>query len=160
MVDVFVLLVQPSSGDELQGIKRGVMELADLVLVTKADGDLLTGARQSVADHRSALELLHHHDAPPVLACSSRDGTGIAEAWEAITRIDADRTASGERNRRRRDQNRRWLWTEVDDVLHERLTSDAAVRSLAPDVETAVVNGTIAPARGALQLLEAFGSSR
>jgi LAO/AO transport system kinase len=158
MVDVFVLLVQPSSGDDLQGIKRGVMELADVVVVTKADGDLAEAAQRSVADHRAALDLLHPTAAPPVLSCSATEDRGVTDVWDAIRSRQDERRASGALDRHRQRQARDWLWTEVNDLLAERLLADDRVKALAPDVEAAVEAGTISPTSGALRLIEGFGS--
>ena len=158
LVDVFVLLVQPASGDELQGIKRGVMELADVVVVTKADGELAEAAHRTVADHRAALMLLRHDGAPTVLACSTVDGPGMAPVWDAIVAVRRDRVESGALAEHRRNQARRWLWSEVENGLMDRLLDDDAVRRLAPEIEEAVIAGSVAPTAGAARLLTAFGS--
>src|SRR6185295_14996716 len=113
MTDLFVLLASPGGGDDLQGIKRGVMELADLVLVTKADGDLLPAARRAVADYHAALHLMRpKHDglAPKVMAVSSLENEGIAEAWSAMTGVHAALREGGRLDRLRREQARRWFW--------------------------------------------------
>jgi LAO/AO transport system kinase len=159
LVDVFVVLVQPSSGDELQGIKRGVMELADVVVVTKADGDLADAARHSVADHRAALSLLHHDDAPAVLACSTVDGgSRVERVWDAIISVHRERAGAGILAERRRNQARKWLWAEVESTLLERLRANDAVRRLTPEIEEAVGSASLAPGAGAIRLLDAFAT--
>ena len=158
MVDTFALLVSPGGGDELQGIKRGVVELADLVVVTKADGELAGAARQAEADHRHALRLLRPRlEAwrPPVLSCSARTGAGIEDVWAAV--LDHRRTleATGALHPLRADQARAWLWSEVRERLLAGLRSDPAVRALAPVLEAKVVAGEVAPPVAAQQLLDA-----
>ena len=153
LVDTFLLLVGPGGGDELQGIKRGVMELADLVVVTKADGDLAPAARQAEADHRHALGLLRPRFEgwrPPVLSCSARTGAGIDEVWAAV--LDHRRTLEGTGALRhlRAEQARAWLWSEVRERLLAGLRADAAVRRLAPALEAKVVAGEVAQRVGLL----------
>ena len=155
LVDVFALLVQPSSGDELQGIKRGVMELADLIVVTKADGDLADGARHSVTEHRAALALLHHGDAPAVLSCSTVDGSGVPAVWDAIVAVHHARDEDGRLIERRRQQARRLLWAEVKEALLDRFMADEEVGRLVREIEDAVAAGSVAPGAGAARLIEA-----
>ncbi|MEL7209367.1 MAG: methylmalonyl Co-A mutase-associated GTPase MeaB [Actinomycetota bacterium] len=156
LVDVFVLLVQPSSGDELQGIKRGVMELADVVVVTKADGDLVDAATRSVADHRAALELLQPHRTPPVVPCSAHTGEGIDVVWETILAARADLDDRGALTDRRERQAIHWLWADVEDGLRRHLLDTSTVRDLAAEVEADVRAGRTGSAAGAQRLLEAL----
>jgi len=158
MVDTFALLVSPGGGDELQGIKRGVVELADLVVVTKADGELAAAARQAEADHRHALGLLRPRFEgwrPPVLSCSARTGAGIEEVWAAA--LDHRRTLEGTGALRhlRAEQARAWLWSEVRERLLAGLRTDPAVQALAPLLEAKVVAGELAPPAAAQELLDA-----
>lgn len=160
MVDLFTLLVAPGAGDELQGIKRGIMELADLVVVNKADGALASAARQACADHKRALHLLRRRHAsihPEALLVSSLEATGIAQAWQALEERHRALTTSGELAGLRASQNRAWLWSELTDSLTEHLRTHPRVRALLPEVEAAVVAGQLPPAAGAHRLLEAFG---
>ncbi len=159
MTDMFVLLLLPGGGDELQGIKRGIMELADLVLVNKADDDLRAAAGRSVADYRSALRLLHPRLADwkvPVRTCSARDGVGIAEAWETVLHYRDTLEASGQLAARRAAQARAWMWSEVNDSLVAALQSDPEVRKRIPALEAAASEGRIPPGIAAAQLLEIF----
>jgi LAO/AO transport system kinase len=156
MVDLFVVLVQPGGGDDLQGMKRGILELADMVLVNKADGDLAAAAERALADYRHALRLL----APPgaggaaaVAKCSALTGAGIAEAWAAITGRHAAMTADGGLARRRRDQMRAWLRTELEQELMAALHADPAVAERLPALEAQVVEGRLGPAAAARALL-------
>jgi LAO/AO transport system kinase len=157
MVDVFVLLVAPGGGDELQGIKRGVMELADLVVVTKADGELRNAAQQAAADYRHALHLLrpkHTATTASVLLCSAVNGDGVAEVWDAIEAQRGALDASGELATRRRHQAKAWLWAEVRERLVERLRTDPATRDRIPELEQRVIAGELSPAAAAQQLLD------
>ena len=158
LVDVFVLLVPPAGGDELQGIKRGIMELADVVVVTKADGDLVPAANRTAADHRHAVHLLHGAEPPPVVACSAITGEGIDAAWSAVRAVRDRRAASGEQAERRSAQARSWLWDEVRETLLDELRNDPGVADLAPALEAEVTAGTLSPAAAAAQLLHQFRS--
>src|SRR6185312_4946661 len=115
MTDLFVLLASPGGGDDLQGIKRGVMELADILLVTKSDGDLLPAARRAAADYRMALHLMRpKHEGMPakVHTVSSLEGKGIAESWEAMRLFHTSLAKDGRIQRLRADQATRWFWSE------------------------------------------------
>ncbi len=152
MVDVFVLLVPPAGGDELQGIKRGIMELADVLVVTKADGDLEAAANRTAADHRHAVQLLHGSDPPPVVTASAVTGQGIDEAWTAIAAVHDGLDLADHRSA----QARTWLWDEVRETLLDDLRTDASVADLAPELEAQVTAGTLSPAAAAIRLLDAF----
>jgi LAO/AO transport system kinase len=159
MTDMFILLLLPGAGDELQGIKRGIMELADLVLINKADGDLQALAGRTAAEYRNALRLLHPRLADwkvEVRTCSARDDVGIDEAWEAALRHRDVLEASGQFTARRAAQARDWMWSEVNDSLITMLQNDPAVRKQIPALEAAASEGRIPPAIAARQLLEIF----
>jgi LAO/AO transport system kinase len=159
MTDLFLLLLVPGGGDELQGMKRGIVELADLVLVNKADGDLAAAAGRAVEAYRAALGLLRPRTPGwevPVAACSAREGTGIAEAWETMGRYRAALAASGELAARRAGQAAAWLWTETAELLLERLREHPGVRERLPALEQAVREGTFPPTAAAQRLLEGF----
>jgi LAO/AO transport system kinase len=159
MTDMFVLLLLPGGGDELQGIKRGIMELADLILINKADGELQALAGRSAAEYRNALSLLHPRSADwkvEVQTCSARDGVGIAEAWEAALRHHDVLEASKQLGVRRAAQARAWMWSEVNDSLITELQNDPEVRKQIPALEAAASEGRIPPVIAARQLLEIF----
>jgi len=159
MTDMFVLLQLPGGGDELQGIKRGIMELADLILINKADDELQALAARSVADYRNALRLLHRRSINwkvEVRTCSARDGDGIAEAWELVLQHHSVLESSGELKKRRAAQARDWMWSEVSDNLLTALQSDKQVREKIPLLEAAASAGQIAPTIAARQLLDLF----
>jgi LAO/AO transport system kinase len=162
LVDLFVLLASPAGGDDLQGIKRGIMELADLVVVTKADGDLVASANHACADIRHALALLrpkHRDVSPQAMLASSITGAGVAEVWEAVTADHQVLRATGALDRLRARQARSWLWSEVRATLVDRLTADPEVRRLLPDVETQVEAGDLSPTAAARLLLDTFARS-
>ncbi|HTQ13919.1 MAG TPA: methylmalonyl Co-A mutase-associated GTPase MeaB [Rhizomicrobium sp.] len=148
MADLFVLLVPPGGGDDLQGIKRGVMELADLILITKADGDLLKPANRAAADYRAALHLMrpkHAGHAVDVLKVSSLEGTGVAEAWAAMARLHESLRRGGQLRALRESQLRRWFWSEFESALHEELHGRRDIAAEAAKLERAIVEGRILP---------------
>ena len=159
MTDMFVLLQLPAGGDELQGIKRGIMELADLILINKADDQLKVLAERSAADYRSALRLLHPRSVNwkvEVRTCSARDGDGIAETWDLVLKHRSVHEASGELKTRRAAQARDWMWSEVSDRFLTAVQSDSRVCEQIPLLEAAASEGRIPPVVAANQLLELF----
>ena len=155
IADMVLLLLAPAGGDDLQGIKRGVMELADLVLVNKADGELAAAARHAVADHRAALALMRPREAfwtPPVAACSALTGEGIAAAWEMVERYFA--AAAGSLAARRAEQARRALRREVLRLQGERLRADPRTGALARRLEEEVAAGCLPVRSAARRLLD------
>ncbi|HEX5095869.1 MAG TPA: methylmalonyl Co-A mutase-associated GTPase MeaB [Acidimicrobiia bacterium] len=158
MVDVFVLLLAPGGGDELQGVKRGIVELADVVVVNKADGDLAPAAQRTAADYQNALHLVRGPGDGPavrVLTSSALAGTGIAEMWAAVGETVAAARTDGSLERRRREQARQWMWSEVSDTLVEALRDQARAREM-QDVESEVASGRMSPTAGARELLDRF----
>jgi len=166
LVDMFVLIQPPAAGDELQGVKRGVIELADLVLVNKADGELAAAARRSAADYASAMRLLRPplpEWQVPVRTVSALEGTGINEVWDDVARFRAALEHSGAWSRQRAEQARVALWSEIGDSLLEHFRSAPAVAHRLATVEREVMAGTRTPAAAAHALLAAFlggGSDR
>ena len=166
LVDMFVLIQPPAAGDELQGVKRGVIELADLVLVNKADGELAAAARRSAADYASAMRLLRPplpEWQVPVRTVSALEGTGINEVWDDVARFRAALEQSGAWSRQRAEQVRMALWSEIGDSLLEHFRSAPAVAHRLATVEREVMAGTRTPTAAAHALLAAFlggGSDR
>ncbi|MFI8825415.1 methylmalonyl Co-A mutase-associated GTPase MeaB [Streptomyces sp. NPDC053431] len=161
MVDTFLLLTLARTGDQLQGIKKGVLELADVVAVNKADGPHTTDARAAARELAGALRLMHGREAvwtPPVLSCSARESTGLDEVWERLEKHRSLLDATGRLDARRRDQQVDWAWTMVREELLNRLHSDPAVRALTPDVERQVRNGELTATLAAERILGAFES--
>jgi LAO/AO transport system kinase len=160
LVDLFLLLVSPGGGDELQGIKRGIMELADLVVVNKADGDLAAAAGRAVADYRNAVHLLRpkwRSWNTEVLSCSALEQRGVDEVWEAVCRFHQKMLDSGELDQLRSQQATASMWREVEDVLLDRLHGDERVAALLPALEERVAAREITPATAARRLLETLG---
>ncbi len=159
MVDVFVVLMLSGAGDELQGIKKGVLEIADVIAVNKADGDNAVRARAAAADYRRALHLVASgspHWSTPVLTCSAVENTGLAEVWEQILRHADVTRASGEHDQRRRDQQIRWMWSMIADRLLDEFRESAAVRASIDEVSAGVLRGDLPAAVAAESLLDAF----
>ncbi|MEU1376166.1 methylmalonyl Co-A mutase-associated GTPase MeaB [Streptomyces triculaminicus] len=161
MVDTFLLLTLARTGDQLQGIKKGVLELADLVAVNKADGPHERDAKAAARELAGALRLMQSPDAawnPPVLTCSARESTGLDTLWERIEQHRRVLEATGELASRRREQQVDWTWTMVREQLLTELRAHPEVRRLAPDLEQSVREGTLTASLAAERLLEAFRS--
>ena len=159
MTDLFLLLLLPGGGDELQGIKRGIVELADVIVVNKADGAMKAAAERAAADYRSALRFLRPRSAHwevPVATCSALEGSGLDQVWDLVGQFRAVMTASGDLAANRAEQARRWLWSETAEYLMARLRHDPAVRERIAPLEAAVAAGRIAPRVAAEQLVTAF----
>ena len=159
MTDLFLLLLLPGGGDELQGIKRGIVELADLIVVNKADGDLAAAAQRAAGDYRSALRFLRPRSARwevPVETCSALEGRGIDEIWTLIERYRATMTASGDLGAARAAQARRWLWNETVESLMALLQEDPLVRQRIQELEQAVAAGRVSPRVAAQELVHNF----
>jgi LAO/AO transport system kinase len=155
MVDLFVLLVSPGGGDDLQGIKRGVMELADLLLVTKSDGDLVAAANRAAADYQGALHLIRPKYSgifPQVARISALTGAGITECWEAMQKLHGALASTGQLTSLRADQSRRWFWNEVQAVLSEEIMASAELGDAAKKLESAVIAGETLPYSAARSL--------
>lgn len=153
MTDAFVLLVAPAGGDELQGVKRGIMELADLIVVNKCDGSLEAQARSTLADYSSAMRLIRptsHSWTPHAIAASAISGLGIGELWESLVALRTARNESGEMADRRISQDRAWFWEEVREQITNRMRTDDRARALLNDVE----QGTLTPTQAAADLLK------
>ncbi|MFF8806169.1 methylmalonyl Co-A mutase-associated GTPase MeaB [Streptomyces omiyaensis] len=159
MVDSFLLLTLARTGDQLQGIKKGVLELADIVAVNKADGPHAADARAAARELAGALRLMHGREAvwtPPVLTCSARESTGLDEVWERLEKHRSLLHATGRLDARRRDQQVDWTWTMVRDELLARLHAAPAVRALTPEVERRVRDGELTATLAAERILAAF----
>ncbi len=158
MVDTFVFLTLARTGDQLQGIKKGVLELADIAVVNKADGNHLAEARSAARELSSAIRLIHPRDTlwrPPVLTTSALEGRGLTELWETVERHRQVLTEAGEFEARRRAQQVDWTWQLVRDTVLNRVLSNPAVRKIRAEVERQVLAGDLTPALAAQQILEA-----
>jgi LAO/AO transport system kinase len=159
MVDSFLYLTLARTGDQLQGIKRGILEIADVIAVNKADGDGAPGARTAARELAGAIRMLRADDEDwqvPVLTCSGLTGQGLEEVWGRLVEHQDRRRASGAFEERRRQQQVRWTWQLVRDGLEHALRTHPGVRVLAPRLEAAVLAGELTPALAARQLREAF----
>ena len=159
MVDFFLLMLIPGAGDELQGIKRGVVELADHIVVNKADGEGAERARRAVSHYRAALQLLTPQSQnwkPSVSTCSALEKTGLDELWEAVKLHRATLEETGELEERRREQQVRWMWAMLEDRLLSSLRQDEKVAEMLGDVVGQVSQGALSPPKAASMLLGAF----
>lgn len=156
MVDIFTLLISPSGGDELQGIKRGIMELADIALVTKADGDLLQAASRTAAEYAAGLHFMRPRIrgwTPEVGQVSSPTRQGIAEYWEIVKRLCDHLRSTGQWEEQRRSQRLSWFWTELREGLVAQLRENEAIAAEIAELESQVAAGQKTPASAAGQIL-------
>jgi len=159
MVDMFVLMLQPAGGDDLQGLKRGIVELADLILVNKSDGDLTAAAGRTAADYQHALHLLRAPTpgwTPEVRQCSALTGAGVGEVWQTVARFRQALSAGGYLQRRRSEQARAALHAELSESLLAALRSDPDVARRLADLEKRVAGGRLSPAAAADAVVAAF----
>ncbi|MDY7101200.1 MAG: methylmalonyl Co-A mutase-associated GTPase MeaB [Actinomycetota bacterium] len=160
MVDFFCVLMLAGAGDELQGIKKGLLEMADLIAVNKADGNNDLPARRAARSYQNALRLMTPASAswtPPVVTCSAVTPMGLDTIWDQIERHRKLLTDSGEWDERRRDQRVRWMWSMLEDRLMTAFRSTPAVRDVLGEVEAAVRDGSTTPTLATRRLLGAFG---
>jgi len=157
MVDTFIFLTLARTGDQLQGIKKGVLELADIVVVNKADGEHLREARSAARELSGVIRLIYPRKTlwrPPVLTMSALEGTGLPELWETVERHRQVLTEAAEFEARRRAQQVDWTWQMVRDTVLDRVLSNPAVRKMRAEVERQVLAGELTPAMAAQQILK------
>jgi LAO/AO transport system kinase len=157
MTDSFVALMLPGAGDELQGIKKGLLELADVVAVNKADGDNLARAKSAAASLKGALHILASSagmDEPPVLTFSALTGDGIDRLWQAVIDHRARLEQAGRLADKRKSQQVRWMWTLIEGRFREKLRSDPAIKARLKSLETAVAGGKLPPALAANEIAD------
>jgi LAO/AO transport system kinase len=157
MTDFFLALMLPGAGDELQGIKKGLVELADMIAINKADGDNIKRANHAAADYRSALHILSprsEHWYPPVVTYSALTGKGIGELWQNILDHRSAMNASGDFAARRREQQVKWMWSILEQRMMARLRTDASLRTKVKKIEADVADGRVAPALAAEKIAE------
>src|SRR5262249_27218713 len=160
MTDFFLVLMLPGAGDELQGLKKGVVELADMVAVNKADGDNIKRANAAAAEYRSALHILAPRSpnwTPPVMTYSALTGARITELWQHVVNHRAKLTKSGEFAARRSEQQVKWMWTMIEERLVGCAKADPHVRARLPKLEAAVAAGRLSPTMAAEEIAEALG---
>jgi LAO/AO transport system kinase len=158
MTDFLLVLMLAGAGDELQGIKRGLLELADLIAITKADGDNLRAARQASAQYAYAMHLLADPEQgmAPVVTCSALTGNGVDEVWRIVAERTAERERSGFLRDRRSEQNARWMWSLVDQEIHDRLRQLPGVSTVAKQAASEVRGGTLSPVLAAEAIVSAL----
>jgi LAO/AO transport system kinase len=157
MTDCFLALMLPGAGDELQGIKKGLVELADMIAINKADGDNIKRANIAAAEYRSALHILtprSEHWYPPVVTYSALTGKGIAELWQKVLDHRTAMNASGEFAGRRREQQVKWMWSMLEGRMMARLRADATIRARVKKTEAEVADGKMTPSVAAEQIAE------
>jgi LAO/AO transport system kinase len=160
MVDFFLAVLIAGAGDELQGIKRGILEMADLIAVNKADGDNRPKAMRAVQQYRNAMRLIHPPDSPwlpPVVPCSALENAGLDELWAHVLEHRQRFERMGLFARRRREQTVRWMWDLVQEGLQRQLRENPAVRDLSARLESDVQGGAMTPAEAAESILRAIG---
>jgi LAO/AO transport system kinase len=157
MTDFFLALMLPGAGDELQGIKKGLVELADMIAINKADGDNIKRANAAAGEYRSALHILtprSEHWQPPVVTYSALTGKGIAELWQKVLDHRSAMTSSGDFAARRREQQVKWMWSMLESRMMARLRSEASIRARVKKIEAEVAEGRVTPALAAEQIAE------
>lgn len=160
MTDFFLALMLPGAGDELQGIKKGLVELADMIAVNKADGDNVMRARAAAAEYRAALHILSPRSANwqvPVVTYSALTGDGLADLWAKILEHRESLSKSGEFSARRREQQVKWMWSILEDRWRSRVASDGKLRAKLPQIEKAVAEGRLSPALAVDDILATLG---
>lgn len=158
MVDTFVFLTLARTGDQLQGIKKGVLELADIVVVNKADGEHEVEAKSAARELTGAIRLIYPRETlwrPPVLTMSALTGAGLSELWDTVLKHRGVLTEAGEFEARRRAQQVEWTWSMVRDTVLDRVLSSPGVRAIRNDVERQVRDGELTPALAAQRILDA-----
>jgi LAO/AO transport system kinase len=159
LTDFFLVLMLPGAGDELQGIKKGILELADLIAVNKAD-DAGVRAKAAAAEYQAALHILTPASkswTPPVLTVSGLTGQGLDELWTKVLDHRKRLDATGELSAKRRAQDLKWMWALVHERLNERLTHDPVLRKRLPEIEKALAAGDMSPTAGAFEIVTLLG---
>jgi LAO/AO transport system kinase len=160
MTDFFLALMLPGAGDELQGIKKGLVELADMIAVNKADGDNIKRAQSAAAEYRAALHILTPRSpnwTPPVVTYSALTGDGIAGLWSQILLHRERMTATGELAQLRREQQVKWMWSMLEQRVFAKLRTDAGLRARLPQIEAAVADGRLSPTLAVDEIAAALG---
>lgn len=156
MVDYFLVLLIAGAGDELQGIKRGILEVADMLAINKADGDNRERALRAQASYQNALRLMRAGRVPPVVTCSALEKRGLRELWSLIVESWRGQQASGELQKKRQAQQVRWMWDMIEDGLRRALRGDPELSALVAELEDAVAHEQTTPSAAALRLLQRF----
>ena len=156
-VDMLILIVPPGGGDELQGVKKGIMEVSDMLIVNKADGTLLPAARHTASDYRGAVQFLRPRTPgwkTPVLLTSAYTGEGVDKVWNKIQEFRILLMETGELQNKRRRQSRYWMWKQLKDLITKQTREDPELRQMADRMERALDDGAITPRVAAAKLLD------
>jgi LAO/AO transport system kinase len=160
MTDFFLVLMLPGAGDELQGIKKGVLELADMIAVNKSEGEGRNRAVAAAGEYRAALHIMQQASpnwSPPVVLISGRDNIGLEEMWAQVVEHRRRFDASGEGAKKRREQQVKWMWTMLEDFFFSRLRSNASAKALLPELERQVAEGALSPTVAVEKIAAAIG---
>ncbi len=160
MVDFFMVLLVAGAGDELQGIKKGVLEIADMIALNKADGDNETKAKASAAEYQHALRIITPKDKdwiPPVVTISALHNLGVGDLWGRVTQRHKNLLDGGGLTILRQEQQVRWMWAMLEDRLISKLKSHADIKTMVPDLQAAVKDGSLTPTLAVDKMLNAFG---
>ncbi len=155
MVDFFLILLLPGGGDELQGIKKGILELADAIMINKADGESESLARKTKLHYQSAMSLLASNDfwKPEVHTCSALERQGIEECWSMMGRFQRESKDCHAYDRKRAEQNLQWMWQLTDEMLRQQLTDHPGVDKMLPGLRDQVGRGELTPVTAATQII-------
>jgi LAO/AO transport system kinase len=148
MTDFFLVLMLPGAGDELQGIKKGVLEIADMIAINKSEGDNRGRAVAAAGEYRAALHIMQpasQNWSPPVMLISGLDNIGLDDMWRQALEHRRRFEASGEFAKKRREQQVKWMWTMLEERLYARLRGDPQVKARLPDLERRVAEGALSP---------------
>ncbi len=158
MTDLFLALMLPGAGDELQGIKRGLLELVDIIAVNKADGDTIKSAERAAHEYRMALHMTRpgQGQPTPVHKCSAKTGDGLTEVWQSVRDLHTRLTKTGTLRLKRREQDLAWMWSLIDEGLRRSLRTDPRVAAALPAIIAAVREGSTPPTTGADEVLTLF----
>ncbi len=160
MTDFFLVLMLPGAGDELQGLKKGVVEIADMIAINKADGDNINRAKAAAAEYRAALQILSPRSpnwSTPVATYSALTGAGIAELWVTVLEHRKRMSKAGELEARRREQQVRWMWAMLEERVFARLKSDPTLKAKLPRIEAAVAAGRMSAALAVEEIAVTLG---
>ncbi len=161
MVDFFLALMLPGAGDELQGIKKGILEIADMIAVNKADGEMKNAANRAVMEYQHALDILNPKSAnwkPRSLSCSAFTGDGLAAIWETICDYKRLLKDAGEWQEKRKSQQVEWMWAIIRERILSKIETNEKVQSLVPQLELQVAESKLTPALAALEILTVIGT--
>ena len=160
MTDFFLVLMLPGAGDELQGLKKGVIEIADMLAINKADGDNINRAKAAAAEYRGALQILNPRSpnwSTPVVTYSALTGAGIAELWDTVLEHRERMIKAGELEARRREQQVKWMWAMLEERVFARLKSDPILKAKLPRIEAAVAAGRMSAVLAVEEIAVALG---